>query len=99
MTTTTKIRNYEALIVLNTKGIDGSIDDLISAVGKEIEAAGGKLEEAQQLGRHNFAYPRKNLDGGHYVRYHFDAEPEAIEKIQERLKLHDKVHLQHYRVR
>lgn len=98
MTTTTTTRNYEGLIILNSKGIDGSIDDLISAVGKEIEAAGGTLDEAVQLGRHNFAYPRKNLDGGHYVRYRFAAEPSSIKRIEERLKLHDKVHLQHYRV-
>lgn len=92
-------RNYEGLIVLNTKGSDGSIDDLVSAVGKEIEDEGGKLEQVQQLGRRQFAYPSKKLDGGHYVNYHFSAEPEAIEKIQERLHLNDSVHLQHYQVR
>ncbi|MBK1827843.1 30S ribosomal protein S6 [Haloferula rosea] len=92
-------RNYEGLIILNTKGIDGSIEDLISSVGKEIEAEGGKLDEVQQLGRRQFAYPAKHLDGGHYVNYLFEADSAAIEKIQSRLKLNDHVHLQHYQTR
>lgn len=99
MSTTTTTRNYEGLIILNTKGLDGSVDDLISAVGKEIEAAGAKLEEARQIGRHDFAYPRKTIDGGHYIAYHFSAEPAMIKKIEQTLKLHPKVHLQHYRVK
>lgn len=92
-------RNYEGLIILNTKGIDGSIEDLISSVGKEIEAEGGKLDEVQQLGRRQFAYPAKHLDGGHYVNYIFAADSAAIEKIQTRLKLNKQVHLQHYQTR
>jgi small subunit ribosomal protein S6 len=92
-------RNYEGLIILNSKGIEGSIDDLISSVGKEIEAEGGKLEEVQQLGRRQFAYPAKHLEGGHYVNYLFAADPSVIEKVQARLKLNDHVHLQHYQTR
>ena len=92
-------RKYEGLLVLNTKGIDGTIDDLVSAVGKEIEAEGGQLEEVQQMGRRKFAYPSNKIEGGHYVNYLFSAEPETIEKINSRLKLNPKVHLQHYHVR
>lgn len=92
-------RNYEGLIILNSKGIEGTIEDLISSVGKEIEAEGGKLEEVQQLGRRQFAYPAKHMDGGHYVNYLFSADAAAIEQIQSRLKLNDQVHLQHYQVR
>lgn len=92
-------RNYEALIVLNTKGIDGSVDDLVSEIGKQIENEGGTLDEVQQLGRRQFAYPRKHVDGGHYVNFRFSAEPSAIKRIESRLKLHDHVLLQHYRVK
>jgi small subunit ribosomal protein S6 len=92
-------RKYEGLLILNTKGIDGSIDDLVSAVGKEIEAGGAKLEEVQQIGRRKFAYPSNEIEGGHYVNYLFEAEPEVIEKINTKLKLNTKVHLQHYQLR
>lgn len=92
-------RKYEGLIVLDTKGIDGSIDDLVSSVGKELEAEGAKLEEVQQIGRRKFAYNARHLESGHYVNYLFEADPNAIQKIQTRLKLNTRVHLQHYQVR
>ncbi|MGB6221686.1 30S ribosomal protein S6 [Haloferula sp.] len=92
-------RKYEGLLILNAKGLEGSIEDLVSAVGKEIEAEGGKLEEVQQMGRKKFAYPSNKLDGGHYVSYLFDAEPEVIEKINAKLKLNTQVHQQYYQLR
>ena len=92
-------RNYEGLIVLNTKGIESSIDDLVSAVGKEIEAEGAKLSEVKQLGRRQFAYASNKLESGYYVNYVFSAAPSAIEAITKRLKLNEKVHLQHFQAR
>ena len=89
-------RKYEGLIVLNTKGNDKGVDGLVSSVGKEMEEEGAKLDEVQQLGRRQFAYNARDLDGGHYVNFIFEASPEVITKIQQRLKLNDIVHLQHY---
>ena len=89
-------RKYEGLIVLNTKGNEDSVDELVGAVAKEMEEAGAKLDEIQQLGRRKFAYNARHLEGGHYVNYIFEAEPTVIEKIQEVLKLNAIVHLQHY---
>ena len=89
-------RKYEGMIVLNTQGNETSVDDLVSAVGKEIEEEGAKLDEIKQIGRRKFAYNARKLDGGHYVNYLFDADSGVVEKIQERLKLNSAVHLQHY---
>jgi small subunit ribosomal protein S6 len=89
-------RKYEGLIVLNTKGTETSIDDVVSSVSKEIEEEGAKLDEIKQLGRKKFAYNARKLDGGHYVNYIFEADGETIDKIKARLKLNTLVHLQHY---
>jgi small subunit ribosomal protein S6 len=89
-------RKYEGLIVLDTRGMEGSVDDLVGDIAKELESEGVKLEEIEQLGRKKFVYVSHHVDGGHYVRYVFEAEPEAIEPIKTRLKLHEKVHYQHY---
>ena len=89
-------RKYEGLIVLNTKGTETSIDDVVSSVSKELEEEGAKLDEIKQLGRKKFAYNARKLDGGHYVNYIFEADGETIDKIKERLKLNTLVHLQHY---
>jgi len=90
-------RKYEGLIVLNSQGQEDSLNDLVSAVAKEMEAAGAKLDEIQQLGRKKFAYNARQIDGGHYVNYIFEAEPEAINTIQKNLNLNENIYLQHYR--
>ena len=89
-------RKYEGLIVLNTKGKEDSVDELVGAVAKEMEAEGAKLEEIKQMGRRNFAYNSRHLDGGHYVNYIFEADTQQVQKIQGKLKLNALVHLQHY---
>tara|TARA_B100000941_G_scaffold241540_1_gene185152 strand:- start:1433 stop:1630 length:198 start_codon:yes stop_codon:yes gene_type:complete len=61
-----------------------------------MEAEGAKLEEIKQMGRRNFAYNARHLDGGHYVNYIFEADTQQVQKIQGKLKLNALVHLQHY---
>ncbi len=89
-------RKYQGLIVLNTKSIDGSVDDLVTSISKEFEAEGAKIDKVAQLGRRQFAYNARHLESGHYVNYTFGGGPEVITKIQNRLKLNGHVHLQHF---
>lgn len=89
-------RKYTGLIVLNTKSIDGTVDELVNNVSKEFEAEGVKVSKIDQIGRKTFAYNARHLESGHYVTYSFDGAPEAIAKIQSRLRLNTKVHLQHF---
>ena len=89
-------RKYQGLIVLNTKSLDGTVDELVTAVGKELEAEGAKLAEITQLGRRQFAYNSRHLEAGHYVNYVFQGSAEIIAKIQARLRLNNHVHLQHF---
>ena len=89
-------RKYQGLIVLNTKSLEGSVDELVTAVSKEFEAEGAKIEKVAQLGRRQFAYESNHLESGHYVNYSFQGAPESITRIQSRLKLNGHVHLQHF---
>ena len=89
-------RKYQGLIVLNTKSLEGSVDDLVTAVSKELEAEGAKLEKITQLGRRQFAYNSRHLEAGHYVNYTFQGAGDIITNIQARLKLNGHVHLQHF---
>jgi len=89
-------RKYQGLIVLNTKSLEGTVDELVSAVSKEFEAEGVKIDKVAQLGRRQFAYESRHLEAGHYVNYTFQGAPDSITKIQSRLKLNSHVHLQHF---
>jgi small subunit ribosomal protein S6 len=89
-------RKYQGLIVLNTKSLDGTVDELVSSIAKEIEIEGGKIDKVAQLGRRQFAYNARHLEAGHYVNYTFTGLPDVVLKVQTRLHLNDKVHLQHF---
>lgn len=89
-------RKYQGLIVLNTKSLEGSVDDLVTSISKDFEAEGAKIEKIAQMGRRQFAYNARHLEAGHYVNYYFQGAPEVITKIQNRLKLNGHVHLQHF---
>ena len=90
-------RKYLGLIVLSTKSQDGSVDDLVTSISKDIESQGAKIGEIKQLGRKEFAYNARHLDGGHYVEYQFECDPETISDIQTKLQSNKQVHLQHYK--
>jgi len=89
-------RKYQGLIILNPKTIDGTVEDAVTAVSKEIEAEGAKIEKVAQLGRREFAYTPGHIDSGHYVNFTFSGEPALITKLQSRLRLNGSVHLQQY---
>jgi small subunit ribosomal protein S6 len=89
-------RKYQGLIVLNTKSLDGTVDELVSTVTKDFEAEGAKIEKVAQLGRREFAYNARHLESGHYVNYAFSGAPDTVKKIQSRLRLNTQVHLQHF---
>ena len=89
-------RNYEGLIILNTKGAEGSVDELVKAVSQDLEAEGAKVASVNDLGRRKFSYVSNHVEAGHYVSFTFSAEPAAIDKIQARLALNESVHGQQF---
>ncbi len=89
-------RKYQGLIVLNTKSLEGTVDELITSVSKELETEGAKVEKISNLGRRQFAYNSRHLEAGQYVNYTFKGAAETITKIQARLRLNGHVHLQHF---
>lgn len=89
-------RKYEGIVVLNTKGADGGVEELIGTVTKEIEAEGATVAGVEDMGRRKFAYESDHLESGHYLNFSLSAEPAAIDKIKGRLRLNSHVHLQYF---
>lgn len=89
-------RKYEALIVVDTKGKEQSIQGFQDSIGKELEANGATLNETKALGRKTFAYNARKLDGAQYLNYFFEADPAAIDKIKTKLGLNPDIYMQYY---
>lgn len=89
-------RKYEGLIVLTTKSQEGSMDDLVTAITKDIESTGAKVEKIDNMGRKDFAYTPRKINGAHYVTYTFSGAPECIVQIKEKLALNTAVYLNQF---
>jgi len=72
------------------------MDELVTAISKEIESAGAKVENIDNMGRKDFAYTPRKINGAHYVSYTITGEPDCITKIQEKLALNDSVYLNQF---
>ncbi len=92
-------RKYEAMIILDTRGKESSVEELVSGISREMEQAGLTLEQIDQKGKHTFPYNPRHLDAGYYVNVQFEAEPAAVSDIQARLKLNDSIYQQYYQRR
>lgn len=89
-------RKYQGLVVLTTKALEGSVEELVTTITQDFEAEGAKVEKVAQLGRREFAYSPRKIESGYYVNYTFQGSPEVINKIKGRLSLNTNVYLNQF---
>ena len=82
---------YEILAIVPSKFSDTEVDGAIQNVAATIEAAGGKIEKTQNLGKLKLAYPIDHVRFGTYVLFYLSADPSAMLKIDGNLRLADEV--------
>jgi small subunit ribosomal protein S6 len=88
--------NYEALIVLDLKGKEETVETLVSNIGKDFEKAGAKLEQIDRLGKREFPYSPRHVTSGYYVKFHVNAESSVLDAVRAKLKLNESVYQQYY---
>ena len=86
-------RNYRATFILDNRGKEESVDQLIDGVKKEIAAVHGEVCGVENIGKKDFIrVTDKKLTGGTYVHVNFSAPPEAPAQLVERLRLNNSVY-------
>ena len=86
-------RNYRASFILDNRGKEDSIDQIIDGVKKEIAAVQGEVSAVENLGRRDFA--RKTdpqFPSGVYVNIAFAGPASAPAQLHERLRLNNSVY-------
>ena len=86
-------RNYRATFILDNRGKEDSVDQIIDGVKKEITAIAGDVTAVENLGRRDFA--RKTdakFPAGVYVQIDCAAPSGAATQLQERLRLNNSVY-------
>jgi len=87
-----KERRYLATFVLDTRGVEASVEELSENIKTVIESIGGKVEHVEQLGSTPFVRrSRKGPDDGIFIQYSFAGDPESPVKLREKFRLDRKV--------
>lgn len=89
-------RQYEALIVLDTKGKEESVEQLVSTVSKDLEAAGLKITQIDNLGKRKFPFNPRHVEAGTFINFHCEGPPAAVDAARAKLKLNDSIYQQQY---
>ncbi|HYF34950.1 MAG TPA: 30S ribosomal protein S6 [Prosthecobacter sp.] len=92
-------RKYEAMIVLDLKGKEESVDQLINGISREMETSGIKLEQIDQIGKRKFPFSPRHVEAGYFVNLQFEAESAAVDAVRSKLKLNENVYQQYYQRR
>lgn len=86
-------RNYRATFILDNRGKEDTVEQIIEGVKKEIAAIHGEVTAVENVGRRDFV--RKTdakFPSGVYVNISFNAPAGATAQLHERLRLNDSVY-------
>lgn len=86
-------RNYRASFILDNRGKEDSIDQIVEGVKKEIAAVQGEVTGVESLGKKDFVrVTDRKFTSGAYVQVAFSAPAEAPAQLKERLRLNNSVY-------
>ena len=85
-------RNYLATIVYDSRGADGSSDEMISKLSETIRQIDGEVKKVDNQGSHDFAYPQsKDMTSGVFLQFDIESDSEMPTRLKDKLKLEKKV--------
>ena len=86
-------RSYRATFILDNRGKEDSIDQIIDGVKQDIAAIQGEVTAVENLGRREFVrVTDRKLTGGTYVQVAFSAPASGPTALRERLRLNGNVY-------
>ncbi len=93
-------RNYRATFILDNRGKEDSVDQIIDGVKSEIVATQGEISAVENLGRRDFArVTDAKLTSGVYIQVDFAAPAATPALLKERLRLNQTVYRTHIQAR
>ena len=89
---TTK-RNYRATFILDNRGKEDSVEQIIEGVKKEIASVQGEVTKVENIGKKDFIrVTDKKFTGASYVHVDFAAPADGPAQLKERLRLNNSVY-------
>jgi small subunit ribosomal protein S6 len=89
----TKNRNYRATFILDNRGKEETIEQIVDGVKKVIAEVKGEVSAVETIGKKDFArVTDKKLTGAHYVHVNFSGPADAPAHLREKLRLNGSVY-------
>jgi small subunit ribosomal protein S6 len=86
-------RNYRASFILDNRGKEETVDQMIEGVKKEIAAVKGEVSGVENVGKKDFVrVTDKKFTNAHYVQIKFSGPAEVPAILRERLRLNPTVY-------
>jgi len=86
-------RNYRATFILDNRGKEDSIDQIIEGVKKDIAAVQGEVTAVENIGKKDFVrVTDRKFSGAAYVHVNFSAPADGPSQLKERLRLNSSVY-------
>ena len=86
-------RHYRGTFILDNRGKEESVDQIIDGVKKEIVAVQGEVTAVENLGKKDFIrVTDRKMPSGTYVQISFSAPAEGPAQLTERLRLNRSVY-------
>jgi small subunit ribosomal protein S6 len=92
------VPNYELVLIVSPEVADEDMPDFITKLNDLIGKVGGTVDEVNQWGRRQFAYPIKRFAEGNYILSKVNLKPSVTKDLEANFRLSGKI-LRHLLIR
>ena len=85
------IRKYEVMFIVRPDVADEEIEKLVSTLQSNVTAVGGKVVNAERMGKRRLAYFVSGFGEGNYVLLVVEGAGEVIHELERRLRVSEPV--------
>ncbi len=85
------MHKYETLVVLHPDLADAQVKETIERTRKLIEAMQGTIDQVQEWGSRELAYPIRKQLRGIYVLLQFTSRPDVVKEMERTFRISDDV--------
>lgn len=86
-------RNYRASFILDNRGVEDSVDQIVDDIKKVIAEIKGEVTAVDSVGKKDFArVTDRKFTGAHYVQIAFAGPSDAPAHLREKLRLNGRVY-------
>ena len=85
------MRKYETLMVLRPELPEAQTRETLDRARRLIEEMGGKVDQVQEWGMRDLAYPIRKQTRGYYVLTEYSSTAEGVNELERNLKIADEI--------